>query len=335
MNLTIKYLLIILFVFGVNSVAFSQAKSPSDYSSFQNPNFRRSQYVNNIINSNNPGFSISPYNVGKGYFQIETYFTGYEQLLYVYNRDEFVNNKETYKADKYLTRLLNYEIDLRYGVNDDWEVFTYLPFNKIVSQNDTVTMFNFKPASVGVLYRINNGYSYIPTIAVKGEITYNNLYNTNKEDIAISLITQNNISRRMIIISNWKIDRIFSNNTNLQFVLGMTHAFLDSWSWFVEYYADYNDYNDNLFNDYNTNFNHYLNLGFTYLLNNNTQLNFLGGKNIDVLNKTDYYITVGLSWRIDRKGRKNLFRKDRSPVGAERVFDSNVNYKRYRNGGLH
>ena len=304
----LRVLLFLLLVLGMNNTAFSQVipQPEPDYTKVNKKKHHRSYTEpRDVINSNRPGFSVSPYNVGEGIFQIESGLMGNTELLGINGKDGSIKS-------------FGIDVSLRYAVDSRFEIYTNFSTNQKRYDVDSITSssFIFTPAVLGLSYRINEGEKFIPTMAIRGGLTYYKDYQENAEsDITVIFSTQHDLASNWIFITNWKADKIIAN-TELGAILALTNTITPDWSWFTEYYGTYT----------NSTFNNFINVGMAYLLNDDIQLDVFGGTNLDI-NKTTYYLSVGVSWRLDTRRKKM-----NPPRGSSRV-DHGV-YREYRNKGV-
>ncbi len=294
----------------MSSYTFSQdlPKSEPDYTRIvRNQHHRSNTQTIDIVNSNRPGFSVSPYNVGKGNFQVESGLMGYSELLGVNGINGSIKS-------------IGLDITLRYAINNKIEIYSdfYTKQNWYDVDSSKSSNLSILPATLGVSYRINEGEGFIPTMAIRGDITHFENYNeSSKTDFSLAFATQHELATNWVFITNLKADRIITD-TKLGAILGLTNTITPDWSWFVEYFGSYT----------NSEFNNFANAGMAYLINDDIQLDIFGGTNVDI-NKTTYYLSVGISWRLDRNKNR---RKYNSPDGSERV-DHSI-YTKYKNKGV-
>jgi len=112
-----------------------------------------------------------------------------------------------------------------------------------------------------------------------------------------------NLAPRFIIVTGQKLSETFTLTTNWGgswngnnsmgtgfYIINLSFPIVGQLGGFVENYGDVND------GDFDTRFD----AGFAYLVNNDLQLDLLGGlgKNDGF---SDYFVSVGVSWRTKRK----------------------------------
>ena len=272
----------------------------------------QAQYTD-VINSNRPGASQSAFSVGTKVLQFELgpYLVKEKRSLY-----------PNYEVSGY-----GVDFAVHYGI---WKEALELNVQGTY-QNDTQsftsnaevdrTRANFKNLNIGVKYLVYdpnknkddkpNLYSYhanrgfkwsslIPAVSVAGGVNFdtkNNPYTAATVD-GLSyrgvLITQNNFAGGWVVVTNFMLDRIGSDQTDLNYILSLTHSFSPKWVMFAETQGIKSDfYADNLFR-----------FGGGYLLGKNLQLDTALTLNIkdtpSVLN-----ISFGASYRIDRHDTSN------------------------------
>jgi len=152
-------------------------------------------------------------------------------------------------------------------------------------------------------YHANRGFkwsSLIPAVSVAGGLNFDSEDNpytaTTVDGVSYRgvLITQNNFAGGWVFVTNFMLDRIGSDQTDLNYTLTLTHSFNSKWVMFAETQGIKSDfYADNLFR-----------FGAGYLLGKNLQLDtaltFNTKDTPSVLN-----ISFGVSYRIDRHDTSN------------------------------
>jgi hypothetical protein len=310
-NILIRFILVISIFFGFSNSIYSQIKKPKpdpDYSRMQRSQHHRlNTQTIDIINSNRPGYAVSAYNVGTGYFQIEF---GLGDLIYK-------------SKDKDSLSFIGQDFSIRYAFNSKLEAFSDFSFNQKWDSKESFgdSEFSFSPVAIGLMYRINDGEKAIPTMSVRAKaLYYENLLGDSKADLSFMFITQHQLFPHWVFITNWSTSRVITN-LDLGVTATITNVVATNWAWFAEY-----NFNYLLTEDSSASF---LNAGISYLLNNNIQLDFFGGTSLTLdTEKEIKYLSVGISWRLERKDK----RKYNAPHGSERV-DPRV-YQKYKNKGV-
>lgn len=272
----------------------------------------QAQYTD-VINSNRPGASQSAFSVGTKVLQFE---------LGPYLVEEKRNVYPNYKVTGY-----GVDFSVHYGI---WKEALELNIQGTY-QNDTKSYnsntalenkrSNFKNFNIGAKYLVYdpnknkddkpNIYSYhanrgfkwaslIPAVSIATGVNFdskNNPYTAVKvEGLSFrgTLITQNNFAGGWVLVTNLTLDRIGSDQRDLNYILSLTHSFNSKWVMFGETLGIKSDYYaDNLFR-----------FGAGYLLSKNLQLDTaltLNTKDTpSVIN-----LSFGASYRIDRHDTSN------------------------------
>lgn len=263
-----------------------------------------------IINSNRPGFSVSPYNVGKGIFQIESGFS-FDQQKYKSGKNDSISSN-SYGLD----------INLRYAISENLEIYTGVTNNYMTTSNYMPTSdtsdFSASPIVLGVAYRLNEGEGFIPTMAVRGGVMTYKEENSSYGDFVLNFATQHDFASNWVFITNWRASRIITN-TELSYIFSVTNGLSPKWSWFIENMGEVAIVDDGIY--YNT-----TNAGLAYLVNDNLQLDLFGGYKADFDEFSSIYVSVGLSWKLDK--HTSTFNK---PIAAENLIDpesENIDHKK-------
>ena len=272
----------------------------------------QAQYTD-VINSNRPGASQSAFSVGTKVLQFE---------LGPYLVEEKRNVYQNYEVTGY-----GVDFSVHYGI---WKEALELNIQGTY-QNDTKSYnsnsalenkrSNFKNFNIGAKYLVydpnknkddkQNIYSYhanrgfkwaslIPAVSIATGVNFdskNNPYTAVKvEGLSFrgTLITQNNFAGGWVLVTNLTLDRIGSDQRDLNYILSLTHSFNSKWVMFGETQGIKSDYYaDNLFR-----------FGAGYLLSKNLQLDTaltLNTKDTpSVIN-----LSFGASYRIDRHDTSN------------------------------
>ena len=272
----------------------------------------QAQYTD-VINSNRPGASQSAFSVGTKVLQFE---------LGPYLVEEKRNVYPNYEVTGY-----GVDFSVHYGI---WKEALELNIQGTY-QNDTKSYnsnsalenkrSNFKNFNIGAKYLVYdpnknkddkpNIYSYhanrgfkwaslIPAVSIATGVNFdskNNPYTAVKvEGLSFrgTLITQNNFAGGWVLVTNLTLDRIGSDQRDLNYILSLTHSFNSKWVMFGETQGIKSDYYaDNLFR-----------FGAGYLLSKNLQLDTaltLNTKDTpSVIN-----LSFGASYRIDRHDTSN------------------------------
>lgn len=266
-----------------------------------------------IINSKRPGFSESPYGVGTNVYQFETGM--------FYNSS---NNKDAAAYPKTLGgelffRVGKFKEKLEFNANVAYqrdEVKNLLGPNYYIKGISDLTVgakylvyqqeFTDKSKEIRSWKRrmAFDKKRLIPSVGVYGGAHLNFLGKDYKSD-GISykgaLLLQNDFSDRLVLLTNIIADRITSEDKFYSYIVTMTYAINENWSYFIENQGKY-------YNDFSPNYQ--FGTGIAYLVNENLQLDASARTNF--LDDYSYmYATAGLSWRLDR--HKDSFVYKNSP----------------------
>lgn len=261
-----------------------------------------------VINSKRPGFSDSPFGVGTDVLQFEGGF-------FYKNANNEKDHIKSYGSDlmvrygKFFERL-EVNLNVRYQHDE-------------VSFKDTVFTMNSTHLS-----KLNLGFKYlvysptytdkskeirswkkrhsfdwkrlIPAVAVYAggnfPITTNYVGGYFGEFIEDSwspkfaIYTQNNLSNKLVFITNLVADKLFTEERENSYILTATYSFNEKWSAFAEHQGFFKK---NIPNDYQ------YGGGLAYLFNKNLQVD-LAARTINDRDGTTFLVNTGLSWRWDR-----------------------------------
>jgi hypothetical protein len=254
-----------------------------------------------IINSKRPGFSESPYSIGTDVFQFET------GLFYRNSNNESILAKPT---------TVGGELFFRYG-----KFLEKLEFDaKIAYQNDEIKnpfgtnyhIYGISELTLGAKYLVYqqeftdkskeirswkrrmafDKNRLIPSVGVFAGVHTNFLGKDYKDDgisFKGAVLLQNDFSDRLVVLTNLIADKITSDDHNYSYIITMTYALNEKWSYFIENQGIFKK-NDNEF---------HFGTGAAYLFSNNLQ--------IDASVRTNFfedysflYSSIGIAWRLDR-----------------------------------
>ncbi len=268
---------------------------------FNSMQMLHAQYTE-IINSNRPGFSESPYSVGTNVFQFETglfYRTSTRETAFskpntiggelffrygkFYEKLEF-NAKVAYQRDEVYNILgANYTINgisqLTIGAKYLFYQQEYTDKSKEIRSWKKRTAFDKK--------------RLIPSVAAFVGVNTNFLgkdFKENELSIKAAILLQNDFSSRLVLITNLIADKILSDSNEYSYITTMTYALSYKWSYFVE--------NQGVFEKKATPKFHF-GTGAAYLFSDNLQLDASIRTNFF----EDYsflYSSIGVAWRLDR-----------------------------------
>jgi len=260
------------------------------------------QYTN-VINSNRPSFSESPYSVGLGVYQLETgFFFNSSKITRTFTiprsfgsnlvfRTSFFkeklefNTNLTFQKDKvafknvfnsyyFTTGLSKFSIGAKYLVYEQ----EYEDKSKEVRSWKRRHAFDWKRV--------------IPSVAVYLGINTNfvgDIYKLEGMTQKVGVLLQNNLSNKFNVVTNIFYDNIGSDYSELSYILTGTYSLNDRWSTFLEHKGSYNKYQIN--NDFG--------IGVAYLSSRHFQIDASTRHNFN--GKTsEQYTAIGFSFRLDR-----------------------------------
>lgn len=261
-----------------------------------------SQYTE-VINSNKPGFSESPYSVGTGVYQFES--------------NLFLRNTNS-TANLYIPK--SFGIDLLFRTSfllEKLELNTQITYQRdeVFNTNLTVNNYNtsglsrFTLAAKYLLYQPEYkdkskevrswkrklAFDYrrlIPSVAIYAGLNtdfLSNIYKTGNISPKVGILLQQNLSNHFNIITNLFYDNIGTDFNEYSFIITSTYNYNQRWSWFLENQTRFQQ------NQNTTNFG----AGLAYLFNKNLQINTSGRYLLE--NQTSgFFLSLGVSYRIDR-----------------------------------
>ena len=260
------------------------------------------QYTN-IINSNRPGFSESPYSVGTRVYQLETnFFYRSKDIHPIFSRPQ------SYGVD-FLFRTSFFKENLEFNLNLAYQN-EQISFQNIF--NSSYYKNGIRKFTVAVKYLIyeqkytdkskeirswveRNRFDFkrfIPTVAAYIGINTgvpDDIFVTKYFSPKVGVLLQNNLSGDFNIITNLYYDRIGTELPEFSYIVTATYSFSQRWSIFIE--------NQTLFDKYKYQSN--IGSGIAFLYNRNIQIN----SSVRLLadsSTSGFYSSVGVSYRFDR-----------------------------------
>jgi hypothetical protein len=261
-----------------------------------------SQYTD-VINSNKPGFSESPYSVGKGVYQFESNFfyrdTGIEPTFSspqsfgadIFFRTSFFleklefNTQITYQRDKVAFKNIFTSHYFTSGLSKMTIGAKYLLFQQEYTDKSK-EIRSWKRRHAFDKKRL------IPSVAIYlGMNTdfVNDLHKTGSITPKVGVLLQNNLTKDFNLITNIFYDKIGSDFSEFSYIITATQNFNDRWSAFLE--------NQGIFQNYQNNGN--IGLGLAYLFSKDFQIN-TSGRVLFEGNATGFYAGLGVSYRINK-----------------------------------
>lgn len=274
----------------------------------------QAQYTE-VINSKRPGFSDSPYSVGTKIYQVEggLFYKNIGNYLY-YDKinDESVNySAKTFGTDiifrtgQFFERL-EFNLDLAVqNENRDYTRPTVFSDSGLGLSKLTIgaKFLVYKPEYTDKSKEIRSWkarHSFdkkrlIPAVGVFAGFNTNLLQDLFKNPGGVSpkfaLYTQNDLSNRLVVITNLIMDKTFTDEAESSFIFTTTYALTGQWSIFGEGQAFFRK---NVPNDIQ------FGTGGAYLINNNLQADLSARMIYDERGDNTFLFGGGLSWRLDR-----------------------------------
>lgn len=265
--------------------------------------FIETQYTE-IINSNRPGFSESPYSVGTGVYQFETsLFFRRTPIKSMFSNPQALGLQLHFRTSFFLEKL---ELNLT----------TSLQRDKIAFRNVFESSYNqtgLGELTLGAKYLVyepkytekgkeirswnkRHGFDlkrWIPNVAVYAGVNFNSFLTEYHNRTGISpkagVLLQNDFSKQFNLITNIYYNYIGSELPEWSYIITGTYNFNDTWAGFAEHQA--------MFNEEEQRSN--LGLGLAYLYNNNLQFNTSLRATFQE-QSIGFYASLGASYRIDR-----------------------------------
>lgn len=257
-----------------------------------------------LINSNRPGFSESPYSVGTGVYQFESgFFYENTQPIPVFSRPKSSGIKFAFRTSFFFEKL---EFNTHIQAQNDNTYFTN------IFQSNTGSELGLSKLNLGAKYLVYeptykdkskevrswkrrmvfDWKRLIPAVSVYAGVNFGVVLNSYYEKGGITpkvgVLLQQNITPYLNVITNFYYDNILSDYTEISYILTTTYSFTDRFSWFIEAEGVYGDYtNRNSFGG-----------GFAYLYNRNLQLD-ISGRLVTNYQAKGGYFGIGASYRID------------------------------------
>ncbi len=272
-----------------------------------------------VINSKRPGFSDSPYSVGTKVYQVEggLFYKDVGNYLYW----DFATDPPT--ENNYSSKTIGTDITFRTG-----QFFERLEFDlDLVLQNEnrdytkpsvySESGFGLSKFTLGAKYLVYkpeytdkskeirswkarqsfDKKRLIPAVGVYAGLNTNLLNEMHKNPDGISarfaIFTQNDLSNRWVVLTNFIMDKAFTNESENSFILTTTYALTEQWSIFGEGQAFFRS-EKSVPNDYQ------FGAGGAYLINPDMQADFSARMILDERGDNTYLIGGGISWRLDR-----------------------------------
>lgn len=262
----------------------------------------QAQYTE-VINSNRPGFSESPYSVGTGIYQFESnFFFRNVSDQPTFTRPQSLGLNFAFRTSFFFERLeLNVNASYQREKFAFTNVFTSHYFESGLSELTVGAKYlvyeqKYEDKSKEIRsWKKRNAFDWkrlIPSVAIyAGANTdfVSEAFKTGKFSPRVGVLLQNDFSESFNLISNVFYDRIGTDAPELSYIVTATINFNQRWSTFFE--------NQGARTKFLTRGN--VGTGLAYLYNRNLQFN--SSLRLVVEGKaTGFYTSFGVSYRIDR-----------------------------------
>lgn len=266
------------------------------------PVLTQAQYTE-VINSNRPGFSESPYSVGVGVYQFESsLFFRKADAVPTFSNPQALGLNLHFRTGLFLEKL---EFNLSTSLQQDKIAFK----NVFESSHNETGLGQFTLGAKYLVYKPtytdkgkvirswNKRHSFdfkrwIPHVAVYAGVNFGSFLNDYHENGGLTpkagILLQNEFSNQFNLVTNVYYNYIGSDFSEWSYILTATYNFNDHWSGFAEHQA--------LFGKQETQSN--LGGGVAYLFNKNLQINASLRATFQE-ESLGFYSGVGVSYRID------------------------------------
>jgi len=259
-----------------------------------------------VINSNRPGFSESPYSVGRGVYQLETsiFFRKIDQVP-TFSRPQATGIDFLFRTSFFKEKL---EINLNFTYQrgeigfenvSSSSFFSVGIRNLLIGAKYLVYEQEYDDKSKEVRsWKKRHSFDWkrlIPSVAayagvhapVGNDLFF--LYDEGGFSPKVGVLLQNDITNDLNVVTNIFYDRITTDSPELSYIITATYSLNDRWSTFFE--------NQTLSNQFRVETN--LGSGIAYLWNRNLQLN--GSLRLVADGAANgIYTSVGASYRLDK-----------------------------------
>jgi len=266
-----------------------------------------------VINSNTPGRTVSPYSVGTNVYQFELGFGAmyynkvdpYDHLIKIGTQFDYrmglgLEFLELYVSNYYdgscayedsligVVEHQNKQLHTELGLKALIFQLPYTDRSKEIRSWKKKQAFDIKrliPA-IGISIGYKQAWIDEPYISINADpfVTYP-IHSFQRSGWTYGIYLQQNLSKRITTLANLS----YQTDHTLEYTFGINYVLKEKWATFVDYQGLYlNSNNENNFS-----------LGLAYLVHKNLQLNSLVGHNFN-WNQNEVFASIGLSWRIDK-----------------------------------
>ena len=241
--------------------------------------FQLSAQFNSTIRTGRPGQSIGAYTVGRQVFQVQT-GVDVNQV-----RGNHLSSSTT------LSNTV-----LRYGILENFEINGSFDWQQthIRSLTENRVLNGISGSQIGFRFNVLERQGAIPAIGIQYRLllkAQSQIFRREHTGSRIVVATSNRLFQKYGLVTNWGLTWTGNNQASVgTYAISLSFDLGKDFSGFVENYG-------NLWQGrIDTNFD----TGIAYLVNNDFQLDLSGGWQ-GTKNLTDYFISLGLSWRVHHR----------------------------------
>lgn len=256
-----------------------------------------------VINSNKPGFSESPYSVGTGVYQLESsIFFRNTRIDPTFTRPQSLGIDLFFRTSFFLEKL---ELNVQTTYQKDKVAFKNIftsHYNETSLSRLTIgakyLLFEpkFKDKNKEIRsWRKRQAFDkkrLIPSVALYAGVNTDyvgEFYKTGGMSPKAGLLLQHNLTDKFNIITNVFYDRIGTDFSEISYVVTSTYNFSDRWSSFVENQMQFQEF-QNVAN---------FGAGLAYLYSPNLQINASGRYLVEGVTP-GFYGSFGVSYRLNK-----------------------------------
>ncbi|ARV14910.1 transporter [Polaribacter sp. SA4-12] len=262
----------------------------------------QAQYTD-VINSNKPGFSESPYSVGTGVYQFETnFFLRDTSIEPTFSMPQSFGIDLLFRTSFFLEKLeLNAQLTYQRDKVAFKNIFTSHYFTSGLSKFTIGAKYLlFQPEYTDKTKEVRswkrrNAFDkkrLIPSVAIylgMNTDLVNDIYKTESITPKVGVLLQHNLTNEFNVISNVYYDKIGTDFSEISYIITATQNFGSRWSGFLEHQGIFQKYQNNV--NFGT--------GLAYLFSKDFQINtsaryLLEGK------ASGFYGSLGISYRINK-----------------------------------
>ena len=217
------------------------------------------QYTD-IINSNKPGFSESPYSVGKGIYQFESnIFLRNTSITNTFSKPQSLGVDILFRTSFFLDKLeLNAQLTYQKDKIAFKNIFTSNYFTSGLSKMTIGAKYlvyqqTYKDKSKEIRsWKRKNSFDItrlIPSVAVYlGMNTdfVNDVHKTGSITPKVGVLLQQNLTQDFNVITNFYYDNMGTDFAQYSYIITLTQSFSNRWSAFFENQMVFQKYQDNI-----------------------------------------------------------------------------------------